>query len=55
MSHLNMNQLKVLAFITLSHVMPIFSLEYPKRERYFLYWEPHFLGYQLLIAFCGGI
>ena len=52
MSHLNMNQLKVLAFITLSHVMPIFSLEYPKMEQYFLYWEPHFLGYQLL---SGGI
>lgn len=48
MSHLSMSQLKVFAFITLSYVRPIFSLECPKIEQYFLYWETHFLGYQLL-------
>lgn len=33
MSHLNMNQLKVFAFITLSYVRPIFSLECLKIEQ----------------------
>lgn len=48
MSHLSMSQLKVFAFTTLSYVRPIFSLECRKIEQYFLYWETHFLGYQLL-------